>query len=119
MSRFTRSRNYRHAGSSGFPYRVHRCIVCSREAIGTGPDGENYCASHMPVDYHQLALEEFRAIAKLVGAEEADRLQDAAFPGPIGSTLINDREWYLWAKTTRLSIEHTIAPPISKCSEPG
>jgi hypothetical protein len=59
----------------------------------------------MPINYHQLGMREFTRIADLVGAEEADRLQDLAFPGPVGSTRINDREWYWWTKATRISLE--------------
>ena len=62
----------------------------------------------MPVDYHQLGIEEFSRIADLVGVAEADRLQDLAFPGPMGMK-INNQEWYLWAKATRLSLERATA----------
>lgn len=105
MSHFTHSRSYKHAGRSGFPFRAHRCTICGHLSIGTGPDGEkDYCAEHMPVNYHQLGIEEFSKIADLVGTAEADQLQDLAFPGPIGM-VINSKDFYSWAKATRLSVE--------------
>lgn len=58
----------------------------------------------MPANYNQLGIEEFSRIAHLVGVAEANRFQDLAFPGPAGM-MINSKQWYLWAKTTRISLE--------------
>jgi hypothetical protein len=95
-------------------------VRCGSLAIGTGPAGEDdYCVVHMPVDLHRLGVEEFARIADLVGAEEADRLQDLAFPGPVGITVINDREWYSWAKNTRKSLEQRPEGPSSRSDPTG
>ena len=92
------------ARKSGFPWRAHRCW-CFRMAVTTNGNGEPVCALHMDKpNYYHMACEEMSRIVDLVGCEEADRLQDLRFPGPLGTPIVN-KDWYEWASETRQRLE--------------